>query len=50
MLAAMVVAIRNALDYSGTLRALGVCMIGWIVQAAVVLVVALLFTGSHGGL
>jgi hypothetical protein len=49
MLAAMVVAIRQALDYSGTLRALGVCVIGWIVQAAVVLVVALLFGGSHGG-
>jgi len=50
MLAAMVVAVRQALDYSGTLRAVGVCVIGWLVQAVVVLVVALLFAGSHTSL
>jgi len=33
MLAAMVIAVRQALDYSSTLRAVGVCFIGWIVQA-----------------
>ena len=43
MLAAMVVAVRQALDYSGTLRALGVCVIGWIIQAAVVLLAAMIF-------
>ena len=43
MLAAMVIAVRQALDYSGTLRALGVCVIGWIIQAAVVMLVAILF-------
>ena len=32
MLAAMVIAVRQALDYKSTLRAVGVCMIGWIVQ------------------
>jgi hypothetical protein len=32
MLAAMVIAVRQALDYSGTLRAFGVCAIGWTIQ------------------
>jgi len=36
MLAAMVVAVRQALDYSGTLRAVGVCAIGWIVQGIII--------------
>jgi hypothetical protein len=40
MLAAMVIAVREALDYDSTLRAVGVCLIGWIVQA---LVLALVF-------
>ena len=35
MLIAMVVAVRQALDYRGTLRAVGVCIIGWIIQAAI---------------
>ena len=33
MLIAMVIAVRQALDYTSTLRAIGVCLIGWIVQA-----------------
>ena len=33
MLAAMVVAVRQALDYESTGRAVGVCMIGFLVQA-----------------
>ena len=33
MLAATVVAVRQALDYTSTLRAIGVCVIGWLVQA-----------------
>jgi hypothetical protein len=37
MILAMVVAVRQALDYTSTLRALGVCVAGWIVQIAVVL-------------
>jgi hypothetical protein len=32
MLAAMVIAIRQALDYTSTFRALGVCAIGWVIQ------------------
>ncbi|MEE9181754.1 MAG: hypothetical protein V3U33_04220 [candidate division NC10 bacterium] len=31
MLVAMVIAVRQALDYKGTFRAVGVCVIGWIV-------------------
>jgi len=43
MLAAMVVAVREALDYQSTWRAVGVCLIGWVVQALVLgLVFALL--------
>ena len=32
MLVAMVIAVRQALDYKSTGRAVGVCLIGWIVQ------------------
>ena len=32
MLVAMVIAVRQALDYKSTLRAVGVCAIGWLVQ------------------
>lgn len=32
MLVAMVIAVRQALDYSSTWRAVGVCLIGWIIQ------------------
>lgn len=35
MLIAMVIAVRQALDYQSTYRAIGVCVIGWIVQALV---------------
>jgi hypothetical protein len=34
MLAAMVVAVRQALDYESTTRAVGVCLIGWGLQMA----------------
>lgn len=33
MLIAMIIAVRQALDYNSTLRAVGVCIIGWIIQA-----------------
>jgi len=42
MLAAMVVAVRQALDYTSTVRAVGVCLIGWIIQAVVVTVISML--------
>lgn len=32
MLVAMVIAVRQALDYRSTWRAVGVCAIGWIIQ------------------
>jgi hypothetical protein len=35
MLVAMVIAVRQALDYQSTYRAIGVCFIGWLVQAAI---------------
>lgn len=41
MLVAMVVAVRQALDYDSTLRAVGVCFIGWLIQ---VLLIALFFS------
>lgn len=39
MLTAMVIAVRQALDYRSTWRALGVCLIGWIIQALVIYLV-----------
>jgi hypothetical protein len=35
MLVAMVIAVRQALDYHSTYRAIGVCLIGWLAQAAI---------------
>jgi hypothetical protein len=43
MLIAMVIAVRQALDYTSTGRAVGVCAIGWIVQAIILIPVLLLF-------
>ena len=40
MLATMVVGVRQALDYKSTWRALGVCLLGWIVQFAAFLLLA----------
>jgi hypothetical protein len=37
MLAAMIIAVRQALDYQSTFRAVGVCVIGWTVQIFVLL-------------
>jgi len=38
MLVAMVIAVRQALDYQSTWRAIGVCLIGWTVQAVILIV------------
>ncbi|MGD8258296.1 MAG: YIP1 family protein [Desulfobacterales bacterium] len=48
MLVAMVIAVRQALDYKSTWRAVGVCLIGWIVQ---MVIFALFFwlVGGFGG-
>jgi len=37
MLVAMVIAVRQALDYSSTGRAIGVCAIGWVINIAVLM-------------
>ncbi|MBW2600106.1 MAG: YIP1 family protein, partial [Deltaproteobacteria bacterium] len=46
MLVAMVIAVRQALDYTSTLRAVGVCVIGWVIQ---LLILVLLFSLFGGG-
>ena len=42
MLVAMVIAVRQALDYESTSRAVGVCVIGWIVQLLIQLLILVL--------
>ena len=46
MLVAMVIAVRQALDYNSTARALGVCIIGWIIQALILALLFSIFGGS----
>ena len=43
MLVAMIIAVRQALDYKSTLRAVGVCLIGWLAYAAFSWLIAYLF-------
>jgi hypothetical protein len=43
MLVAMVVAVRQALDYTSTLRAISVCVVGWLLAIAMLAVGGLLF-------
>jgi len=45
MLVAMVIAVRQALDYTSTLRAIAVCVIGWIIYT-VLFAILLSFTGG----
>jgi hypothetical protein len=46
MLAAMVVAVRQALDYRSTARALAVCTLGWLLTLILVVVLGLIFGPS----
>jgi hypothetical protein len=46
MLVAMVIAVRQALDYTSTLRAVGVCVIGWVIQTVILLVLVSIFGGG----
>jgi len=39
MLVAMIIAVRQALDYKSTGRAVGVCVIGWLIQALILALV-----------
>jgi hypothetical protein len=41
MLLAMVVAVRQALDYTSTWRAVAVCLVGWLLTYAIILALAL---------
>ena len=45
MLVAMIIAVRQALDYNSTLRAVGVCVIGYIIQIFVLVVIFSIFGG-----
>ena len=45
MLVAMVIAVRQALDYHSTYRAIGVCLIGWIIQAVIFAVIVAMTGG-----
>lgn len=44
MLVATVVAVRQALDYASTARAVGVCILGWLVQMLFLLLLFILFS------
>ena len=44
MLVAMVVAVRQALDYQSTWRAIGVVVIGFLFQAIILVIILRLFS------
>ncbi len=46
MLVAMIIAVRQALDYESTLRAVGVCVIGWIIQALILMLLFSILGGA----
>jgi hypothetical protein len=46
MLVTMVIAVRQALDYKSTLRAVGVCAIGWIIQGLLLALLISLLGGA----
>lgn len=48
MFVAMVIAVRQALDYQSTLRAVVVCIIGWIIQVVFLVVLFSLFGKTPG--
>ena len=43
MLAAMIVAVRQALDYTSTARAIAVCIVGWVLAIAFAIGIGLVF-------
>ena len=47
MLITMIVAIRQALDYESTWRAVGVCIIGWIIQGLIMGLMFSIFGGTQ---
>lgn len=46
MLVAMVIAVRQALDYQSTWRAVGVCLIGWVVQVVILMLLFAVLGGT----
>ncbi len=46
MLLAMIVAVRQALDYRSTARAVGVCVLGWVLAIGIAVLVGVLFGPS----
>jgi hypothetical protein len=46
MLASMIVAVRHALDYRNTGRAIAVCVLGWALTIAIAVGLGLLFAPS----
>lgn len=46
MLVAMVIAVRQALDYESTWRAIGVCVVGWLFQALILAAAVTMFGGT----
>ena len=46
MLLAMIVAVRQALDYKSTGRAVGVCLVGWALSLVVAAIIGILFAPS----
>ena len=45
MLIAMIIAVRQALDYQSTYRAVGVCLIGWLVQVVLLTLIVSMMGG-----
>ncbi len=46
----MVIAVRQALDYTSTGRAIGVCVLGWILQAIIMGFFLFLVGGPGAGI
>jgi len=49
-LVAMVIAVRQALDYDSTGRAIAVCLVGWVVQVLIIVIPFLLLGFAVGSL
>ena len=47
MLVAMVIAVRQALDYQSTFRAVCVCIIGWVIQGIILMILFMIFGGDY---
>ncbi len=46
MLIAMIIAVRQALDYKSTGRAVGVCLIGWVISFVILVWSLMMFSGG----